>query len=93
LQLRLVVPPRAEADVPMSEVERILAGGFWRVEEPVAAAGAPSRAGGGGRTGHRGGGGGFADEAEEGLSMYMRAKMRQEEREAEEALQVIGMRS
>ncbi|GLC38635.1 hypothetical protein PLESTB_000454700 [Pleodorina starrii] len=82
--LRLLVPPRAEADVPMSEVERILAGGFWRVEEP--AAGGSTAAGGGGDGGDGAGGGA----GEQGLSLYMRAKMRQEEREAEEALQMLS---
>ncbi|GIL42574.1 hypothetical protein Vafri_538 [Volvox africanus] len=77
--LRLAVPPRAEADVPMSEVERILAGGFWRVDSQGvsgAAAGAAENS----RSG----------EGEEGLSLYMRAKMRQEEREAEDALQMLS---
>ncbi len=55
----------------MSEVERILAGGFWK-DEPPPDADAGAGAGGG----------------SEPLSLYMRAKMRQEEREAEEALQV-----
>ncbi|KXZ44289.1 hypothetical protein GPECTOR_70g520 [Gonium pectorale] len=75
--LRLTVPRRAEADVPMSEVERILAGGFWRDEPPP-----PAEAGPGGRERRSAG--------EEGLSMYMRAKMKQEEREAEEALQMLA---
>ncbi|GLI69205.1 hypothetical protein VaNZ11_013778 [Volvox africanus] len=77
--LRLAVPPRAEADVPMSEVERILAGGFWRVDGQ-GVSGAPA----GARETSRSG------EGEEGLSLYMRAKMRQEEREAEDALQMLS---
>ncbi|GIL86977.1 hypothetical protein Vretifemale_15168 [Volvox reticuliferus] len=82
--LRLVVPPRAEADVPMSEVERILAGGFWRLDDQRAS-GAPGGAGGTSNEGE-----GSAGEGEEGLSLYMRAKMRQEEREAEDALQMLS---
>lgn len=76
--LRLTVPPRVEADVPMREVERILAGGFWRVDGPRVGD-ADS-----GVEGARDASG----EVEDGLSMYMRSKMRQEEREAEEALEV-----
>ncbi|KAG2498159.1 hypothetical protein HYH03_003916 [Edaphochlamys debaryana] len=80
--LRITVPPRPQADVPMSEVERILAGGFWKDDEEEAAqvAAARSEAGDGGA--------GCAD-GDVGLSLYMQAQMRQEEREAEEALQML----
>lgn len=57
--------PHTQPDVAMSEVERIIDGGFWR-DEPAAAP--PS----------------------EGLSMFMQQKMRQEEREAEEALEMLA---
>ncbi|KAG2442360.1 hypothetical protein HXX76_002446 [Chlamydomonas incerta] len=71
--LRVRVPRRAEVDVMMSEVERILAGGFWRDGGCALSSAAASEAG-----------------SDQGLSMYMQARMRQEEREAEEALQMLS---
>ncbi|KAG2433480.1 hypothetical protein HYH02_012598 [Chlamydomonas schloesseri] len=74
--LRVRVPRRAEVDVMMSEVERILAGGFWRDGGCALSSAAPSEAG--------------SEAGQQGLSMYMQARLRQEEREAEEALQMLS---
>lgn len=59
--------PHAEADVAMSEVERILKGGFWKHDEPRQ-----------------------EQESDQGLSMFMREQMKAQERECEQALEMLS---